>query len=828
MDVSPSGAGTIRLDGSYSDDFIEQVVYPTPANDPISCFKINETITLTAKSASGYQFQYWNFNYWPKDLNESSDKTSNPLSFKNTFLKDDGYADEYADIRTITAYFTRSTVAPLTPENVAATDGTETGKINITWDSAPGAAYYVIYWADSPLGVKSWLAQTTANSYEDTRVIGDTVYYYWVRAINPYGKSPYSISDSGYAYVDPLAQKPSPVYESEDITPTDAKQMLDTDPEVIVVDVSEPADFDTNHILCAKNITWNDLFEKLNYIIIANYKDYPVLVYDQDEFSSDSAADYLAANGFSSVYHLTGGIQAWMANGFVTVDSDLVCACSLPPMALAGQDIYEVEEEQTVYLNGTDSKPADGSSLTAYEWKQYKGTTVDIINADSAEAIITLPNLTGNDEQMIFLLTVTDSQNKKDTDCVVVDVKWENDPPVADAGSFQSVPEDKTVILNGSESKDTDDGIATYLWKNISGPEVTLQDSTKETAWFKAPDIDTDEAELIFELTVTDKGGLSDKARVNIMVTHNNVPPTADAGPDQTVSETHPVLLDGSKSYDPDDGIATYAWTQIGNGPSIKLSNHSEMQPSFTAPEVTSGTIALQFELTVTDHSGALKTDQVTISVSDLGSPPVADAGTDQNPVYEGWQVFLDGSGSIDSDGQIQSYQWTQINTDSGPEISIIGADSATPKFTVPAIDEESVQLIIQLTVADDTGLNGTDQVKIVISKSTASPTANAGDDQKIREGDTVLLDGSLSSDPDDGISEYFWQQTGGDLVVDLSDSSIVNPEFVAPDVSEETVLTFTLTVTDYSETQDTDEVQIRIQPKSSSSSSCFISTLNI
>ena len=820
MDVNPENTGTIKLEGAQG-DVKEPTIYPTPY---IDCFDRNEQVTITAFPKSGYQFNYWEFNYWPQDLNENIDKTSNPLSFINSYLVDGGYTDDWYAIRAITAHFTLSS-SPPAPEDVIATDGTETGKVIIAWDSSPGTDDYIIYRASSLQGNKTQLDQTTETSFEDTTVTGENIYYYWIKAVNRYGTSPFSAPDSGYAYVD--EQEPPPkLYEPEALTPAETRQMLNTDPDVIVLDVSESSEYKTNHIICAINGTltvFGTLDDKI-YRMIHDYKDFPVLVYDRDGSASKSAADYLADNGFSDVYYMTGGLLEWISNGWETVASDQLYECSLPPMALAIQDNDEVAEAQTVYLTGTGSEASAGDSLTAYEWKQYRGTKVDILNADSAEAIITSPNLKGNDEQLIFLLTVTDSQNVKDTDSVAVDVKWENDPPTADAGSPQSVTVGSMTILNGSKSEDTDDGIASYQWVKISGPELTLQDSTKESAWFYAPEIDTKTADLVFELTVTDHGGLTHKDQVSIKISRNNTPPTADAGENLTVPETQQVQLDGSSSHDADDGIATYAWTQIGGSPTVTLSSHSVASPTFTAPEVDE-TIILEFQLTVSDQSGAQSTDQVAITIEDVGDPPMADAGTDQNPVYEGWRVTLDGTESMDTDGEILSYQWAQT---SGPDVSLTGENSATPEFTVPEIDEQNLQLVFQLTVTDDTGLTGTDQVKIVATKALMPPSADAGDDQEIKEGSPVILDSTGSSDPDDGIAQYSWQQTGGEPIVELSDSKAVNPEFTAPDIDKATVLTFTLTVTDYSGNEDTDEIEVRVLSKSGGGGggSCFISTI--
>ncbi|MEA3432572.1 MAG: peptidoglycan DD-metalloendopeptidase family protein, partial [candidate division WOR-3 bacterium] len=93
-------------------------------------------------------------------------------------------------------------------------------------------------------------------------------------------------------------------------------------------------------------------------------------------------------------------------------------------------------------------------------------------------------------------------------------------------------------------------------------------------------------------------------------------------------------------------------------------------------------------------------------------------------------------------------------------------------------------------------------------------PTANAGPDQAVNERETVTLEGSTSSDPDDGISSYQWTQTAGPEVT-LSDVTAVQPTFTAPYVGPGgTSLTFELTVTDNGGLQSTDSVIINVSNK--------------
>ena len=100
-----------------------------------------------------------------------------------------------------------------------------------------------------------------------------------------------------------------------------------------------------------------------------------------------------------------------------------------------------------------------------------------------------------------------------------------------------------------------------------------------------------------------------------------NSAPTANAGPDQTVtSATDPVTLDGTSSFDPDAGqTLTYAWTQTA-GPAVTLSDATAASPTFTAPTLNIGDpdAVLTFSLMVTDNLGepAAAADTVTITVT--------------------------------------------------------------------------------------------------------------------------------------------------------------------------------------------------------------------
>jgi len=97
------------------------------------------------------------------------------------------------------------------------------------------------------------------------------------------------------------------------------------------------------------------------------------------------------------------------------------------------------------------------------------------------------------------------------------------------------------------------------------------------------------------------------------------------------------------------------------------------------------------------------------------------------------------------------------------------------------------------------------------VSGVNQPPTVDAGPEQTVAEGVTVRLDGSGSTDFDDGIAAYLWSQTGGPPA-SLSDANAPQPTFVAPVVdSQGTRLTFMLTVTDNSGLKASSEVSIGV-----------------
>ena len=85
------------------------------------------------------------------------------------------------------------------PTGVAASDGTHTDKVAVTWDASAGATSYEVWrhTSDDSASATRLAASLTATSYDDTTATPGTLYYYWVKAASAQGTSAFSASDSG-------------------------------------------------------------------------------------------------------------------------------------------------------------------------------------------------------------------------------------------------------------------------------------------------------------------------------------------------------------------------------------------------------------------------------------------------------------------------------------------------------------------------------------------------------------------------------------------------------------------------------------------------------
>jgi PGF-pre-PGF domain-containing protein len=238
-----------------------------------------------------------------------------------------------------------------------------------------------------------------------------------------------------------------------------------------------------------------------------------------------------------------------------------------------------------------------------------------------------------------------------------------------------------------------------------------------------------------------------------------------------------------------------------GNSTTVTVSSWSSIEGSYNVTaQVDDSNAVNESDETNNQYSR-------TISVESANQPPSADAGSNQT-VDEGSSVTLDGTGSSDPDADSLSYSWSQTG---GPSVTLSDSGTTTPSFRAPEVQTPEI-ITFELSVSDPDGESDTDTVSITVEPVNDPPTADAGSDQTVDEQDSVTLDGTISSDPDDDSLSYSWSQIGG-MSVTLSDSDTATPSFRAPEVQTSEVLTFELSVNDPDGASNTDTVSITIEP---------------
>lgn len=183
--------------------------------------------------------------------------------------------------------------------------------------------------------------------------------------------------------------------------------------------------------------------------------------------------------------------------------------------------------------------------------------------------------------------------------------------------------------------------------------------------------------------------------------------------------------------------------------------------------------------------------------------PPIANAGEAQTLVLPNNSIQLAGSG-VDKDGTISSYLWEKIN---GPRAVMEDIDKPTLKLT--SLEEGTYTL--KLTVTDNRGATGTDQVIVTVKPiPNQKPIADAGADISITLPDNQITIVGSGRDLDGEIVAFQWDKLSGPpLTLDDKDKEILKVSNLV-----EGIYTLRLTVTDNLGETDTDEVMITVKPE--------------
>ncbi len=147
--------------------------------------------------------------------------------------------------------------------------------------------------------------------------------------------------------------------------------------------------------------------------------------------------------------------------------------------------------------------------------------------------------------------------------------------------------------------------------------------------------------------------------------------------------------------------------------------------------------------------------------------PPVADAGEDFTAVVSS-EVVLDGSDSLDPNGDPLTYTWVLQQV---PQDSVSFLINETRVQSSLFLDRPGLY-IVELVVSD--GFQSSrDTIEIIAEVLNSGPVAVAGRDQTVRLGETVVLSGGDSYDPDGESITFRWDLV---TVPPASGAMLANP----------------------------------------------------
>ncbi len=332
----------------------------------------------------------------------------------------------------------------------------------------------------------------------------------------------------------------------------------------------------------------------------------------------------------------------------------------------------------------------------------------------------------------LITLTVVDDDEIKyvDTFTVTIDVN----PLFAPTASILS-PVEGTVFRDGDRvlfsgyGDDINGVVESYYWtsdkEGVLGNTMTFNVSTLSVGVHE------------ITLTVTDDDGQTGDDSIVITVLDNDSPTASITSPadGDNFKEGQNIFFTGLGD---NEVISSYTWVSSLDG---SLSSSQ----SFTYSELTIGEHVIT--LTVTDDDGQSASDSITVTINPLVAPVASIISpVDQADYKENQFVMFNGVGS-DSDGSIVDYYWTS------------DVEGVVGNGNMFSTDELSIGYhTITLTVVDNDGLIGTDELEITIKPLTA-PTASivkpdTGD--HFKEQTPVEFIGS-GSDPDGEIIEWIW-----------------------------------------------------------------------
>ena len=468
-------------------------------------------------------------------------------------------------------------------------------------------------------------------------------------------------------------------------------------------------------------------------------------------------------NGIDSFTYITHDGELSSEAASVTID---VTPENDAPIAESQSLSLDENTRVNIVLAGEDP---DGDALKIHALSRPDHGT--LVEQQDSWVFTPDQNFSGGDQ---FTFAVSDGYELSAPALVSIEVRPVNAAPVAGSADYQVSRNEQLVIT--LEGTDADSDELSYTLTRL--PQYGSLEG-QAPVFVYIPDNGYAGLDSL-GFFVSDGIADSNLARVNIEVLPEaNRAPVADAGTDLSGLVNHPIKLDGSGSSDEDGDLLTYQWAIVESpdNAGAGLSDESSVQPTFTAN--LPGLYIV--ELVVNDGELNSQPDYVSITISEPGSPPVADAGPDGSGISD-IPLLLDGSASYATqEGRTLSYRWMIVDQPPGSNPVLSDSEATQPQFVADAVGTYRLSLIVkdgvESSVADETVLTISDG--LVNTKPVAR--ASFSIDYNEMEDISIYLDGSDSSDDDGDTLSYRW--TVSNYHPDFPDRpqlDVVAPEWVS------------------------------------------------
>ena len=560
--------------------------------------------------------------------------------------------------------------------------------------------------------------------------------------------------------------------------------------------------------------------------------------YGTFSIAADGSWTYILNNRMTATNRLRAGqrvtdpFTVQIADGTTATITINITGANDRPTSRPG-DARTVAINERVMLTGMGRDPDAGDRITSYRWMQTGGPDVPLTGANTATVAFTAPQVLENTD-LTFALTVADLAGVMHTNTVVITVHG----PIG--GDLAATVIASTTLVSFGPNLGGFVGAVGQLTpiESIFEPQEPFLASygtfslTREGGWtydahFTIVGLGAGEERIERFPVRADNGGTG---IVTITVVgHNNVPVILGNREGFVIEDSVLTSIGTLEVRDLDNNQNTFQEeTTPGSYGSFRITMGGVWTYTLdnTNPDVQNlqGGGRLTERFTVRSFDGTTAT--VVISISGIIEPGarrlggtltgIVRAGSETLAIATGRLrvlnadatnvVFGGPSDPITRYGTFTVSEagfWTYTLDNNDPDTMGLAPGRAVFE---PSLQVQATQIQPNVFVRGS--------VLICVLGPNRPPTANAGQDQFPIEGNTVMLDGTGSSDPDEkDVLAYAWTQSDGILTVNLANATTDTPTFTAPGVNTNTPLEFTLTVTDLDGATSTDTVTITVIP---------------